>query len=120
MVYLVLTYGLKAITRRMTGEVEYILLGIFRKPILILVVTYGTVNTLETLPLKPGFIAFLGKFFQTVLILVVLYLFWRLIKDVLIYYGKGWARKTESKIDDNLIPILNIFGPLAIIVIESS
>ena len=115
--YLVLTYALKAITRRLAGEVEDILLGILQKPVIILVISYGVLNTLGTLPLYPGFVAFLEKLFQTILILVVLYLFWRLIKDVVIYYGKGWARKTESKIDDNLLPILNIFGPLAIIVV---
>jgi small-conductance mechanosensitive channel len=115
--YLVLTYALKAITRRMAGEIEDILLGILRKPIIILIMSFGVVNTLETLPLHPSFMAFLEKLYRTILILVVLYLFWRLIKDVILYYGKGWARKTESKIDDNLIPILNIFGPLAIVVI---
>lgn len=115
--YLVLTYVLKTITRRLAGEVEDILLGILRKPIIVLIVSYGVVNSLETLPLPAGFIAFLEKLLRTILILIVLYSFWRLIKDVIIYYGKGWARKTESKIDDNLIPILNIFGPLAIIVV---
>jgi small-conductance mechanosensitive channel len=115
--YLVLTYLLRAIARRLPGEVEDALLAILRKPIMILIVAYGAVNTLETLPLQPGLMAFLEKLLQTTLILVVLYLLWRLIKDVVVYYGKGWARKTESKIDDNLIPILNIFGPLAIVVV---
>jgi small-conductance mechanosensitive channel len=115
--YLVLTYALKAIARRLAGEVEDTLLGIIRKPLIILLATFGAVSTLETLPLSPGFVDFLGRLYKTILILVVLYLLWRMIKDVIIYYGKGWARKTESKIDDNLIPILNIFGPLAIVVI---
>ena len=117
LVYLVLTYVLRAIARRLPGEVEDTLLAILRKPLIILIVVYGAVDTLETLPLKAGFVAFLERFLQTTVILVVLYLLWRLIKDVIIYYGKEWARKTESKIDDNLIPILNIFGPLAIVVI---
>ena len=111
LVYLILTYVLKAIARRLPGEVEDTLLGIIRKPIIILLFSFGLVNTLETLPLTPAFIEFLEKLLQTILILVVLYLLWRLIKDVIVYYGKGWARKTESKFDDNLIPILNIFGP---------
>ena len=115
--YLVLTYVLRAIARRLPGEVEDSLLAILRKPIMILIIAYGVVNTLETLPLQSGFIAFLERALQTILILVVLFLFWRLIKDIIIYYGKSWAEKTESKIDDNLIPILNIFGPLAILVI---
>jgi small-conductance mechanosensitive channel len=115
--YLVLTYVLRAIARRLPGEVEDSLLAILRKPLIILLIAYGTVDTLATLPLQPGFMAFLEKLLLTLLILVVLYLLWRLIKDIVIYYGKGWAARTESKIDDNLIPILNIFGPLAILVI---
>jgi small-conductance mechanosensitive channel len=115
--YILLTYVLHAIARRLPGEVEDSLLAIVRKPIMILIIAYGTVNTLSTLPLQPGFLAFLDKLLRTILILVVLYLLWRLIKDIIIYYGKGWARKTESKIDDNLIPILNIFGPLVILVV---
>ena len=115
--YLVLTYVLKAIARRLPGEIEDSLLAILRKPIIILIVAYGVVDTLGTLSLQPGLMAFLEKLLQTTFILVVLYLLWRLIKDVITYYGKGWAQKTESKIDDNLIPILNIFGPLAIVVI---
>jgi small-conductance mechanosensitive channel len=115
--YFLLTYVLLAIARRLPGEVEDTLLAILRRPIMLLIVAYGVVNTLATLPLQTGVLAFLSKFLQTVLILVVLFLLWRLIKDVVVYYGKGWARKTESKIDDNLIPILNIFGPLAILVI---
>ena len=115
--YLVLTYILKALARLLPGEVEDILLSILRKPIILLLVMFGFVDTLKTLPLPTSFTAFLDRLFQTTLILVVLYLFWRLIKDVIVYYGKGWARKTESKIDDNLIPILNVFGPLAIVII---
>lgn len=115
--YLLLTHVLRAIARRLPGEIEDALLAILRKPLIWLIVTYAVVNTLGTLPLQPGFLAFLGRLLQTTLILVVLYLLWRLIKEVVVYYGKGWARKTESRIDDNLIPILNIFGPLAILVI---
>jgi small-conductance mechanosensitive channel len=115
--YFILTYVLRAIARRLPGEVEDTLLAILRKPIMLLLIAYGAVNTLATLPLQTGILAFLGKLLQTILILVVLFLLWQLIKDVIVYYGRGWARKTESKIDDNLIPILNIFGPLAILVV---
>jgi small-conductance mechanosensitive channel len=117
LVYIILTYVLKAVARRLPGEVEDTLLGLLRRPVIILIASFGLVNTLETLPLSPSLQALLEKVLQTILILVVLYLIWRLIKDVVVYYGMGWARKTESKIDDNLIPILNIFGPLVILVI---
>jgi len=115
--YLALTYLLRAVARRLPGDVEDSLLAILRKPAILLIGAYGLVNTLKTLPLKPGLTALLDRFLQTILILVTLFLLWRLIKDVVLYYGKSWARKTESKIDDNLIAILNVFGPLSIVII---
>ena len=115
--YLLFTYLLKAIARRLPGDLEDTLLGILRRPFIILIVAFGLVNSLERLPLQPGVVGILEKLLRTVFILVVLYLLWRLIKDVIVYYGKGWAQKTESKIDDNLIPVLNIFGPLTIAVV---
>jgi small-conductance mechanosensitive channel len=115
--YLILTYLLKAVARRLPGDLEDTLLGILRRPFIVLIVAFGLVYSLERLPFQPNILNALEKLLRTVFILVVLYLLWRLIKDVIIYYGKGWAQKTESKIDDNLIPILNIFGPLTIVVI---
>jgi small-conductance mechanosensitive channel len=115
--YLVVTYLLKAVARRLPGEVEDTLLYILRKPLIILIATLGVVNSLETLPLQPGAVETLDKLLRTVFMLVLLYVVWRLIKDVIVYYGRGWALKTESRIDDNIIPILNIFGPLTILVI---
>jgi small-conductance mechanosensitive channel len=115
--YLVVTYLLRALARRLPGEIEDTLLFILRKPLIILIATFGVVNTLETLPLQPGVEDTLEKLLRTVFMLVLLYVLWRLIKDVIVYYGRGWALKTESRIDDNIIPILNIFGPLTILVI---
>ncbi len=115
--YLVVTYLLRAVARRLPGEIEDTLLFILRKPLMIVIATLGLVNTLETLPLQPGVAETLDKLLRTVFMLVLLYVLWRLIKDVIVYYGRGWALKTESRIDDNIIPILNIFGPLTILVI---
>ena len=115
--YVALTYVLKTIARRWPGEVEDTLLAILRKPAIILLLAFGAVNTAGILPLRPSTTSFLERLLQTIVIMVVLYLIWRLIKDIILYYGKGWARKTESRIDDNLIPILNLFGPLAIVIV---
>ena len=115
--YAALTYLLRAVARRLPGDVEDSLLAILRKPAIVLIGAYGLVDTFQTLPLQPALTALLDKFLQTTLILVVLFLLWRLIKDVVLYYGKNWARKTESKVDDNLIAILNVFGPLSILII---
>ena len=86
-----LTYVLRAIARRLPGEVEDTLLAILRKPIMILIVLTGWSIRWRRCPCTPGFMAFLEKLLQTILILVVLYLLWRLIKDVdhLLWQGMG-------------------------------
>jgi small-conductance mechanosensitive channel len=115
--YLLVTYMLRALARRLPGEIEDTLLFILRKPLMIVIATFGVVNSLETLPLQPGAVEALDKLLRTVFMLTLLYVLWRLIKDVIVYYGRSWALKTESRIDDNILPILNIFGPLMILVI---
>ncbi len=116
LVHLLFTRILKALTRRMPGEIEDIIVEILRKPLFYLVVTYGIVNSLKLLPLPPAIILFLSRATSTVLTLVILQLIWRVLKDIVLYYGGIWARKTESRLDDILIPILNLIGPLAIII----
>jgi MscS family membrane protein len=115
-VYVGLTYTLRTYTRRLPGEVEEIVLGILRKPLIFLTVAFGTFNSLEILPLRAGVVVLLERLFNTALVFVTVYLLWRLIKDILVYYGTDWARRTESRVDDVLIPILNLFGPLIIII----
>ena len=114
--YLVLTYVLRAFTHQLDGELEEILLGIFRRPLILLILGFGLVNSLEILPLPDSTTELLTKIFNTFLILIVLHLAWRLVRDVFVFYGRTWAKRTESKVDDNLIPVLNLFGPIIIVV----
>jgi small-conductance mechanosensitive channel len=116
-IYITLTYILRAFTRQLPGDVEDILLGIFRRPLILLILAYGVLNSMEILPMPQTAIDFVRKVFITILIFVVLNLIYRLIRDVLVYYGRGWARRTESKIDDNLVAMLNLFGPLIIVIV---
>lgn len=108
---------LRTLTRRIHAEAIDMVVGILRRPGMILLAAIGLAATLRLLPLSDGLLAVLDKSLRTVVILLVLYVIGRLVKDVLIYYGKQWARKTESKVDDNLLPVLNIFTPLLIMII---
>ncbi len=110
---------LKSITRHLPGEVEDILLGILRKPVLILIITFGIANSAALLPLHPNFLWVIQRLAYTILTIIVVYLFWRLVEDLLKFYGERWASKTESKVDDVLIPVLNIFGPPVFLVIAA-
>ena len=76
--YLVLTYVLRAFTHQLDGELEEILLG-FRRPLMLLILGFGLVNSLEILSLPDSTTELLTKIFNTFLILIVLRLAWRLV-----------------------------------------
>ena len=107
------------ITRQLPGEVEDILLAIVRGPLVLLVLVYGLVNSLELLPLSVVLRGLLRQVTLTALVLVIAHILGRIIRDILVYYGDKWARKSESRVDDVLIPVVNLFGPVVLALVAA-
>lgn len=110
---------LKFIARRMPGDLEDILVGIINHPLLILLALFGLNDALRHLPLLPAAQGWIEKISLTILILVLTHIIGRFIEDVLVYYGEKWAARTETRIDDVLIPVLHLFGPPMLILIAA-
>ena len=110
---------LKVLTRRIPGELEDILLGILKVPIVILILLFGIRSSLHLLPLAQNVEKWERIVFLTILVLVITHVLGRLIKEVLVYYGEKWAARTESRLDDVLVPVLNIFGPLVLAIVAA-
>lgn len=118
-VWVFLSLVLRPIFRRVPGEVEDIVLAIARRPILLLTLGYGALHSLEVLGPSSGLMWTLERLYRTLFVLVAAYVAWRIIKDVVVYYGEGWARKTESRADDIVVPIVNLLGPLVVVLAAS-
>ncbi len=106
---------LKFATRRLPGDLEDILLGILRRPIIILLVLYGLKSSLRFLSIPQPTQDIITKIYLTILVLVFTHICGRLIRDVVVYYGEIWAQRTESQFDDIVIPIINLFGPIILV-----
>jgi MscS family membrane protein len=117
--YIIATYPFRWMLRRQPGEVADIILEIIRKPIILLTLAFGILNSLELLPLTAEAIDLLERIFKTIVIILIVHISWWFVKDVLVYYGNRWARQTESSLDDVLFPALNLFSPLIILVAGS-
>jgi MscS family membrane protein len=114
--YLVITYPFALFVRRLPGDIADILLEIVRKPILVIFLALGARDSFNLLPIVPFILQLIDRVALTIIMLVVVQVSWHIIKDVLVYYGARWAKTTESNLDDNLIPALNLFGPLVILI----
>ena len=105
---------LHALTSKTTTELDDIVLRIIRGPILILIVLFGAVSSLEILSLDRSLIANLELLYRISFILVMAWLFYKIYDGVLIYYGHELAKKTDSEVDDVLIPVLEKLGVIVI------
>ena len=116
LVNLVLLRLLKFVTRQLAGDLEDIVLAILRGPLIILILLYGILSTLRGLGLPPEVMLIVERVGTTILVIVITHILGRTIRDVIVYYGERWALKTETRLDDVLVPVLNLFGPLLLLI----
>jgi hypothetical protein len=80
--YLVLTYVLKWLVRRIPGKVDDIILEVVRKPLFILIVFFGLVSSLQALELSASTMSLLHRISNTVIIATAGFVIWRVLEDV--------------------------------------
>lgn len=105
---------LKIISRQFPGEVEDILLGIISRPIIFLILIFGINTSLEILSLMDITKEWINIISMTLVVIIITHVLGRFIKDIVVFYGSKWAARTETRVDDVLIPVLNLFGPLVL------
>lgn len=102
------------LTQKTKTEIDDILYRILKKPLLSYVVVYGLITSLIILPIPLVWLEYIYLAFEIFTILLFTYLAYRIFKDLAIYYGKKFAQKTATNLDDVLIPILEKIGTIAI------
>jgi len=105
-----------AFTRKTASMLDDIILGILRTPVLALVFLYGVVNSMDALHMHipVDLRDMVMSIYGVVVVLVVFYLAYKLFKKIIVYYGKIVAKKTASKVDDVLIPVVEKLGVVVI------
>jgi len=104
------------LVKRTTTMIDDIIIGIIRTPILLLVFAFGVVQSLDALyrHIPEDIRDTVFAIYRIVLVLVIFYLVYKLFKEILIYYGKMIAKRTASKVDDVLIPVVEKVGVVVI------
>ncbi|MEA2575274.1 MAG: MscS family rane protein [Chloroflexia bacterium] len=94
------------------NEFDNIVLRTVRVPIFVAIVAYGLVQALEEVPLGTDFSLLLRRLYAVVVVAVVFYLAWRIIRELLLRWLAHRAAETESNVDDLMVPIVKTLGPL--------
>lgn len=93
-------------------EFDNLVLRTVRMPIFVSIVAYGLVSALEEIPLGPDFSLLLRRLYAVVVVAVVFYLAWRIVREFLLRWLASRAAESESNVDDLMVPLVNTLGPL--------
>jgi small-conductance mechanosensitive channel len=103
-------------TKKTKTDVDDRILAVVRKPIFILVVIYGLVSSFSILPLSEKDIGSVFRLYGITLIAIVTFVAYKIFKEVLVYMGRKWSAKTDTEIDDVLIPVIDKIGGILILI----
>ncbi|HEY3419728.1 MAG TPA: mechanosensitive ion channel family protein [Methanomassiliicoccales archaeon] len=102
-------------TRKTETDLDDILLRILRYPVFVFIVTYGIViNSLEILNLPRNYVKMIETAYGLIIILLVAYVAYKIFDEVVLYYAKEFSKKTDTEIDDVIVPVMEKLGQVLI------
>lgn len=106
----------RVFSRKTTTMLDDVILGIVRTPILLLIFVFGLTQSLDALHahIPTDVRSTILSIYSVILVLVIFYLSYKLFKEIIVYYGKIMSKKTASRIDDVLVPIVEKLGVVVI------
>ncbi len=107
----------KGLAKRTTTRADDIAIRILRGPVFLLIVLYGTVNSLGILGLPSSWHRLLLSGSGFALVLVLTWVAYRVFRSILVEYGRHVAKRTRSDIDTRLVPGLEKLGGVVIVIL---
>ncbi|MDX1534136.1 MAG: mechanosensitive ion channel, partial [Thermoplasmata archaeon] len=113
---LVATPLLRRAFRRTETELDNVVLRIVRGPLILLLLTYGVVQSVAVLepPIEVANTLFL--IYNVILVAVLTWVAYRLFHGVLISFGRKAARSRRAAMLGRMLPLLNVVGAIVIFV----
>jgi len=103
---------LRRVASRTETDWEDVVIQVSRRPLTLVIVLLGMVNSLDHLGLREVLSDVVHRWTIAVVIAIVTYWSWKLVKEVVVHYGQELSRRSETRVDDVLLPIVDQFAPL--------
>jgi len=102
------------VTRKTETDIDDIILRIIRAPLFIFILSYGTVTSLEILNINRSLVVQIEQAYNIIIVLLVVWVAYKVYKEVVLYYAKEYSKKTETEIDDVVVPLMEKVGLIII------
>lgn len=102
--------------RRTPNDIDDVIVGVLQWPVVIALLLYGFQEIAHASALTEQARLILSQVISVGLVLIVSWGIWQLVRNVVLYYGRQLAQRTDSNFDDVLVPVLDVLAPAVIIV----
>ena len=117
LLYVFFTWGIPLLTRKTKTEIDDVIIGILRLPIIIIIIAYAVLDIFRLYFPSAAWVDALHKVYLGIVIWVITWLLFHLIKDVVAKYLKDYAEESESSLDDVLVPLISKAGPIIVFIV---
>ncbi|MFO7618989.1 MAG: mechanosensitive ion channel family protein [Thermoplasmata archaeon] len=116
-IYFILDPIVKQFTKRTKTNLDDEILTIIKGPVFWLILAYGVVSSLGVLDFPWVFINAMNLLFSSLAIILLGWVVFKVFKDVLLFWGKKYSEKTETTMDDVMLPLFENLGMVVIVVV---
>ncbi len=113
-VYFIINPVIRTLTKKTETKIDDMIVDIVRVPILILIFLYGMVDSLHALGVSGELQNFISLAYNMGIILVIIWLVYRIFNDVLIYLGHKAAKRHKPEFSHTLLPVIRKLGVIII------
>jgi len=117
LIYFVLDPVVKHFTKATETEIDDQVLAIVKGPVFYMIVLYGAVSSLEVLNFSWNVIHTIEIIYQLAVIVLISWMSFKILKDVLLIWGKKYSESTDTTLDDIALPLFEKVGMVVIFMI---
>ncbi len=103
-----------ALTKKTETDLDDIVLKIIRAPVFVFVITYGLVSSLEILNLDRDLVLNIEFAYRIIVVLLLVWVSYKVYDGIVLHYARRYAQKTETEIDDVVVPLMEKIGLIVI------
>ena len=118
-IYAFLDPVVRYFTKATVTEIDDKVLEIVKGPVFYMIVLYGAVSSLEVLNFSWSIIHAIETIYSLIVIVLIAWMALKILKDVLLIWGKSYSEKTDTTMDDIMLPLFEKIGMVFIFIIAT-